>query len=63
MIDVSHDRDDRRTVFEKIDRFLDDDFRFFDDFLDLMEAFVLIAFFAFENEAVDFANFGCDFGF
>jgi len=63
VIDVSHDRDDRRAVLEQIHRFLGDDFRFLDDFDFLVEAFVLVAFFAFENESVDLTDSRGDFRF
>ena len=63
VVHVAHDRDDGRAVLEQVLGFLDGGFRFLDDFLDLVEALVLVAFFAFEGEAVDFADFGGDFRF
>ena len=63
VIDVAHDGDDGRAVFEQVFGFLGGGFRFGDDFLDFVESLFLVAFFAFEGEAVDVADFGGDIRF
>ncbi len=63
VVHVAHDGDDGRAVLEEVFGFLDGGFRLLDDFLDFVEPFVLVAFFAFEGEAVDFTDFGGDFRF
>ena len=61
VIDVTHDRDDRRAVFQQIDRLRDGRFRLLDDDLDLVDALVLVALLALEDEAVDFTDLRGDF--
>jgi hypothetical protein len=63
VVDVAHDGDDGRAVLEQVFGFLGGKFRLLDDFLDLVEAFVLVALFALEGEAVHFADFGGDVRF
>ena len=63
MVDMAHDRDDGRAWLELVFRFRGGGFGFGDDFLDLVKTFFLVAFFAFEGEAVDVANFRCNFRF
>ena len=57
MVNVTHDRDDRRSVFKQIYRLLDRCFWLLDDHLDLVDPLVLVAFFTLEGETVDFTNF------
>lgn len=53
LIDVTHDRDDRRAIHVKVNGLYDHDFRLLDDFDFLVESLVLVTLFTVKGEPVD----------